>query len=70
MDIAQLHIDCFCTNATGRNLGTWLTKGGERNALDDICNTVGPVVTRRGEQLHGWWIHSSTSGVGTGGAAY
>lgn len=30
-------------------LRAWLTKGGERNALDDFCNSVGPVVTGRGE---------------------
>jgi hypothetical protein len=27
----------------------WLTKGGERNALDDFCNLVGVVVARRGQ---------------------
>jgi hypothetical protein len=27
----------------------WLTKGGERNALDDFCNSVDLVVTRRGK---------------------
>ena len=24
-----------------KTLGTWLTKGGERNALDDFCDSVG-----------------------------
>jgi hypothetical protein len=28
--------------------GARLTKGGRQNALDDFCNSVGPVVTRRG----------------------
>jgi hypothetical protein len=27
----------------------WSTKGGRKNALDDICNSFGPVVTRRGK---------------------
>jgi hypothetical protein len=27
----------------------WSTKGGRRNALDDFCNSFGPVVTRRGK---------------------
>jgi hypothetical protein len=30
-------------------LGAWLTKGGEKNALDDFCNSFGAVVTRRGK---------------------
>ena len=70
MVIAHPYGDCFCANATRRNLGTWLTKGGERNALDDICNLVGPVVTRRSEQLHDWWVHPSLIGVSTRGATY
>jgi len=32
-----------------QKLWVWLTKGGERNALDDFCNSVGFVVTGRGE---------------------
>ena len=33
-----------------RNFGlAWLTKGGERNALDDFCNSVGLVVTWRSQ---------------------
>jgi hypothetical protein len=44
MVIARFTGDCFCTNEES---WAWLTKGGERNALDDICNPVGAVVTRR-----------------------
>jgi hypothetical protein len=29
--------------------GAWLTKGGRKNALDDFCYSLGPVVTRRGK---------------------
>jgi hypothetical protein len=43
MVVADPHGDCFCTNETW----AWLTKGGRRNALDDICNSFGAVVTRR-----------------------
>ena len=57
----------FVINA---NSGRGLTKGGKRNALDDFCNPVGPVVTRRSEQLHDWWVHPSLIGVSTRGAAY
>lgn len=45
MVVAQSQGDCFCTNETW----AWLTKGGNENALDDFCNFVGPVVTRRGK---------------------
>ena len=41
-----------------KTLGTWLTKGGERNALDDFCDSVGPVVTWFGKWLRGWRVHS------------
>jgi hypothetical protein len=45
MDVALLNRDCFCTN----EIWAWLTKGGERNALDDFCNLFGVVVARRGQ---------------------
>ncbi len=67
MLVAHLPGDCFCYQ---RKLGRGLTKGGERNALDDFCNPVGPVVTRRSEQLHGWRVHSYLAGVSTRGATY
>src|ERR1041384_3026801 len=55
-----------------RNLGTgtWLTKGGERNALDDFCDSVSPVVTRSGKWLRGWRVHSYSSCDCACGAAY
>ena len=45
-------------------------KRRKRNALDDICDLVGLVVTRCGKQLHCGWIHSSIAGVGAGRVAY
>ena len=48
----------------------WLTKGGERNALDDFCDSVGPVVTWFGKWLRGWRVHSYSACDSAGGATY
>ena len=53
-----------------KTLGTWLTKGGERNALDDFCDSVGPVVTWFGKWLRGWRVHSYSACDCSGGATY
>ncbi len=45
MDVAESTAIAFVPT----KLGAWLTKGGRENALDDFCNSVGSVVTRRGK---------------------
>jgi len=67
MVVADSDYDSFCTN---EKTWAWLTKGGERNALDDFCDSVGPVVTWFGEWLRGWRVHSYSACDCTGGAAY
>jgi hypothetical protein len=51
-------------------LGTWLAKGGERNYLDDFCDSVGPVVTGLGEWLRDRWVHSYFACDRSGSATY
>ena len=58
--------DCFCTNETW----AWLTKGGRRNALDDFCNSLGLVVTRRGKRLRSGWVYPYSASDSARGAAY
>jgi hypothetical protein len=45
MSVAQITAIAFVTTKDS----AWLTKGGRRNALDDFCDSIGPVVTRRGK---------------------
>jgi hypothetical protein len=45
MGVAQFTAIAFVPT----KIGAWLTKGGRRNALDDFCDFVGSVVTRRGQ---------------------
>ena len=68
MAVADSDYDCFCTNE--KNSWAWLTKGGERNALDDFCDSVGPVVTWFGKWLRGWRVHSYSACDSAGGATY
>jgi len=58
--------DCFCTNETW----AWLTKGGRTDALDDFCNSLGVVVTRRGKWLRDRWVHPYSASDSARCAAY
>src|SRR5215216_5982257 len=52
------------------NEWAWLTKGGERNALDDFCNSFGPVVTGPGQRIRDRWVHPYSACISAGSAAY
>src|ERR1051325_6290944 len=66
MDVAESTAIAFVPT----KLGAWLTKGGRQNALDDFCDSVGPMVTRRGKWLRNWWVHPHPACDSAGGAAY
>jgi hypothetical protein len=46
------------------------TKGGTENALDNLRDSLDPVVGRHGFELHAWRFHSPASGNSAGDVDY